>query len=101
MDDAHDPYEDETDARGENIQIENAKTKSNGRRNQMTPLDIVETMRSLSVELHSSKEDDERLLRDKEEQNQLNATMLQILTTFKGILTMGIIQNIKEIMAVA
>ena len=51
MVDAHDPYGDETDDMGENIQIENAKTKSNGRRNQMTPLDIAKTMRNLRVEL--------------------------------------------------
>ena len=34
---AQNPYELEANAMGENIQIENAETKSNGRRNQETP----------------------------------------------------------------
>ena len=51
MDDAQDPYDPKTDAMGENIQVENAETESNGRRNQETPPDIAATMRSLRVEL--------------------------------------------------
>ena len=43
----------------------------------MTPLYIVETMRSLRVEPRSSQEDNERLLRAQEEHNYLNATMFQ------------------------
>jgi hypothetical protein len=34
MEDAHNPYEFETYAMGENMQVRNAKTKSNGCRNQ-------------------------------------------------------------------
>ena len=63
MNDAHDPYEFEVDTMGENIQVENAKTKSNGRRYQETPLDIAATMRSLRVEMQSYREDDERMIK--------------------------------------
>ena len=49
MNDTKDPYEPETDSMGENIQVENAETESNGRRNQETPLDIAATMRILRV----------------------------------------------------
>ena len=76
MSDAHDPYEPETDAMGDNIQIENAKTESNGRRNQETPPDIATTMRSLRVDLQSCREDTERMIKYQEEKNQLNASML-------------------------
>ena len=51
MNDAQDPYELDEDAMGENIQVENAKTESNGRRYQETPSDIVATMRILRVGL--------------------------------------------------
>ena len=54
---------------GDNIQVENVETESNGRRNQETPLDIVATMRSLRVELQSCREDNERMIKDQEEQN--------------------------------
>ena len=51
MDDAHDSYEVETYEMRENIYVENAETKSNGRRNQVTTLDIIEIMKSLMEEL--------------------------------------------------
>ena len=51
---------------GENVQVGNDDIESNGRRFQETPLDIASTMRSL--------------IKAQEEQHQLNATMLQILT---------------------
>ena len=57
MNDEHDPYEREIDAMGENIQVENAETESNGRRNQEASPDIAATMRILKVELQSCRED--------------------------------------------
>ena len=51
MEDEQDPYETKTNEMGENIQVENVETISYGRRNQVTPLDIAETMRTLIVEL--------------------------------------------------
>jgi len=41
--DARDPYEIEEDSIGENVVVGNVETKSNGHRNQETPLYIVET----------------------------------------------------------
>ena len=60
MNDAHDLYELEANAMGENIQVENDETESNGRRNQETPPDIAVSMTSLRVELQSYREDNER-----------------------------------------
>ena len=79
MNDAQDPYEPETDAMGENIQVENAEIESNGRRNQETPPAIATTMRSLRVDLQSYREDNANIIKSQEEQNQLNASMLQSL----------------------
>ena len=80
MDDAQDPNEFETDAMGENIQVENEETKSNGRRNQVTSTEIVETMMNMRVELQNCRSDYERIIRAQEEQNKLNATMLPSMT---------------------
>ena len=52
---------------GENIQVGNEETKSNGMRNQVTPPYIAETMRSLSVELWSYRADNESLIKSQEE----------------------------------
>ena len=65
---------------GENIWVGNAETKSNGRRFQDTTPDFVATMRILRVEMQSYKEDNERLIKAQEDQNHLNAAILQILT---------------------
>ena len=62
-----------------NVRIGNAKTESNGRIFQDTPLDFAATMRSLRVEIQIYKADNERLIKAQEEKNQLNAAMLQIL----------------------
>ena len=77
---ARDSYEHAQDTIGENVQIGNAETESNGRILQETPLDFASTMRSLMAKMQSYKEDNERLVKAQEEQNQLNAAMLQSLT---------------------
>ena len=63
MNDAQNPYEPETDAMGENIHVNNSKTKSNWRRNQETPPNIAATMRSLRVELQIFIEDNETMIK--------------------------------------
>ena len=50
-DDVQNPNEYEEDAMGENFQVGNAETKSNGRRLQETPEDFATTMRSLMPEM--------------------------------------------------
>ena len=78
-DDVQNPIEYEEYAMGENVQVGNAETESNGRRLQETPPNFVATMRSLMVEMQSYKEDNEILVKSQEEKNKLNASMLQIL----------------------
>ena len=78
-DDAQNPNEYEEDAMGENFRIGNAETKSNGRRFQDTLPDFAATMRIIRVEMQSYREDNEILVKALEEQNQLNAAMLQSL----------------------
>ena len=78
-DDAYDPNEYKEDAMGENVQIGNTETNSNGRRFQDTPPYFSATMISLRVEMQIHREDNEILVKVVEEQNQLNATMLQSL----------------------
>ena len=65
---------------GENVRVGNDEAESNGRIFQDTPPNIVSTMSSLRVELHSCREDNERMLKAQEDQNQINATILHILT---------------------
>ena len=48
---------------GENIQVGNVETESNGRKYQETPPDFVATMRSLRVEMQSYKVDNEILVK--------------------------------------
>ena len=49
---------------------------SNGRRLQETPPDFAATTRSLRVEMQNYRVDNERLVKAREEHNQLNAAML-------------------------
>ena len=45
-----------------------------------TPLDLAETVRSLMAELQSCKDDNERLIKEKEKQIEINAVLLQSLS---------------------
>ena len=63
MEDLYDPYEFEEDTMGENIEVGNVVTWSNGCKNQETPLDISKTMRSLKVEIQICKQDNGRLIK--------------------------------------
>ena len=66
MNDAHDPYEHDEYVLGENMQEENVETKSNGRREKITPQILVEIMVSFN----------EILIKAQEEQNQINVIIL-------------------------
>ena len=48
MNDAHDPYEHDEDVLGEKMQEEKTETQSNGRKEQITPHNLVETMISFN-----------------------------------------------------
>ena len=69
MNNAHDPYEREEDAMGENVRVGNDEMESNGRRFQDTPSNFAATMISLKVEMQSYKADNERLVKAQEEQD--------------------------------
>ena len=79
MNDAQDTYEHEEDVMGENIRVGNSEIESNGRIFQDTPPNFVATMRILRVEMQCYRVDKEIMVKAQEDQNQLNASMLQIL----------------------
>jgi hypothetical protein len=54
-----------------------------------TPQDLVETIRSLMVELQSCKDDNERLIKEQENQTEINAVLLQILSNIQRKLQHG------------
>ena len=58
----------------------NRDEESNERRAVGTPPDLDETVRSLMVELQSCKADNERMIKEKEKQMEINAVLLQILS---------------------
>ena len=58
----------------------NRDEESNKRREIGTPLDLVETMRSLMVELQSYKADSKRMIKEQEKQTEINAVLLQSLS---------------------
>ena len=88
-DDAQNPNEYEEDAMGGNVRIGNVETVYNVRRFQYTPPDFAATMRSLRVEMQSHSVDNERLVKELEEQNQLNAAILQSLKNIQRWMNSG------------
>jgi hypothetical protein len=61
---------------GQNTRVGNAKTKSNGRKVKGEQETLIETVRSLKMEVQSYKADNERLMREK---SQINVRVLQSL----------------------
>jgi hypothetical protein len=64
------------EAKGQNISVGNAETESNRHQARGEQETLIETMRSLKIEVQSYKEDNERLIR---EQNQINSQVMQSL----------------------
>ena len=58
----------------------NRDKESSKRRAVGTPLDLVETVRSLMVKLQSCKADNKRMIKEKEKQTEINAVLLQSLS---------------------
>ena len=88
-DDVQNPNEYEEDATRENVQVGNVETESNGRILQETPPDFATAMRSQMVEMQSYRADNETLVKAREEKNQLNAAMLQILIDIQRNMNSG------------
>ena len=63
----------EKEATCQNISVGNAKTKSNGHKNRGEHKTLLETMRSLNIEMQSYKVDNEKMMR---EQNQINSQVM-------------------------
>ena len=73
LNDSQDAYEHEQDFLGENGQVGNAKMESNGRRQKITPLDLVKNMRRFN----------ERLIKAQEGTSKINFVVLQSLIDIK------------------
>jgi hypothetical protein len=67
----------------------NRDEESNERRVVETPPDLAETVRSLMVELQSCKANNERLIKEKEKQTEINAVLLQSLSDIQRQLQHG------------
>lgn len=68
----------EEEVRGLNINLDNAMTESNGHREgKAENIVLVETMRSLNMEVLSYRVDNERLVRAQKEQNHINTQLLE------------------------
>ena len=74
---------------GENVRVGNDEIESNGRIFQDTPPYFAATMRSLRVDLQSRREENERMLKAQEDQNQINVAILQSLTDIQGQINSG------------
>jgi len=75
MEDGQGPYILEEEVRG--LSINEEETMSNGHRERMESLELVETIRRLKMEVQSCRVDNERMLKAVEKQNQLNTQLLQ------------------------
>jgi hypothetical protein len=58
----------------------NRDEESDERRAVGTPPDLVDTVRSLMVELQSCKAENERMMKEQENQTKINAVLLQSLS---------------------
>jgi hypothetical protein len=67
----------------------NRDEEFDGRRVVDTPLDLVETVKSIMDELQSCKDDNERLIKEKEKQMEINVVLLQSLSDIKRQLQHG------------
>jgi hypothetical protein len=61
----------------------NRDKESDERRVVETPSDLAEIVRSLMAELQSCKADNERLIKEKEKQMEINAVFLQSLSNIQ------------------
>jgi hypothetical protein len=76
IEEVEEAYNHDKEAKGKNIIVGNAETESNGYRSRVEKENLVETMRSLKIEVQSYKVDNERLMREK---NQINYQVMQSL----------------------
>ena len=68
---------------------QNREEEFDERRVVETPPNLVETLRSLMAELESYKDDNERLIKEKENQTEINVVLLQSLSDIQRQLQHG------------
>ena len=66
------------EVRGLNINMGNEETKFNGHRESFDPIELVEAMRSMKMEVQSYREDNEKLIRTQEKKNKLVQSLNQL-----------------------
>jgi hypothetical protein len=74
------------EAEGQNTRVGNAETESNGRKGKGEKETLIEMVRSLKMEVHGYKEDNERLMREK---IQINARVLWSLNQLQRQMKKG------------
>jgi hypothetical protein len=65
---------------GQNTRVGNVETESNGHKGKGEQETLIEIVSSLKIEVHSYKENNDRLMRQK---SQINAQVLQRLNQFQ------------------
>ena len=73
------PYSLEEEARGQNINVGNEEIECSAYRANIEPIEMMETMKNLRMEVQSCRPDNERMLRAREQQNQLNIQLMHSL----------------------
>jgi len=68
LEDAQGTHSHEEEEKGLNINLGNEETWSNGHRSRAKPMELIQTMKSLRMEVQSYKNDNEIIIRTQEEQ---------------------------------
>jgi hypothetical protein len=76
MEEGEGAFSHDKEAKGQNISVGNVETESNGHQARGEHETLIETVRSLKIEVQSYKLENDRLIR---EQNHINAQVMQIL----------------------
>jgi hypothetical protein len=76
----------EKEVEGQNTKVGNAEIDSNGHKGKEEQETLIEMVRSLKMEVHSYKADNERLMREK---SQINAQVLQSLNQLQRQMKKG------------
>jgi hypothetical protein len=80
MDDTQIVYSQEDEIRGMNVQLGMEGTNSNGHGGgKEEDINLVETLRKLQTDVQSHKDDNERLMKAKEQQEDFNMKLMKIL----------------------
>ena len=76
MEEGEGSFNHDKESQGQNINVGNTKTESNGNKNIEEQETLIENVRSQKIKVQSYKQDNERSIK---EQNQINAQVMKIL----------------------